>query len=157
MKPLMDALTRVAVLLAAISLLLIAAVQLWQVYARYVLNDSPGWSEPVALLLMNTALFCGAAVGVRREQHFSFSLLLDAAQPSLRRWLQSLTQMVVLALGILLVWGGAVLYAAEADVVIAGTRLSEGARFLPLCLGGALMGLFALERLWLIWQCPEEG
>lgn len=156
MKALMDGLTRAAVLLAAVSLLLIAAVQLWQVYARYVLNDSPGWSEPVALLLMNTALFCGAAVGVRREQHFSFSLLQDAAPPVLQRWLRSLSQVVVGALGALLVWGGGVLYAADADVAIAGTSLSEGVRYLPLCVGGALMCLFALERLWLIWLPPEE-
>ena len=33
-------------------------------FARYVLNDAPGWTEPLALLLLNTAMMFGAAAGV---------------------------------------------------------------------------------------------
>ena len=44
-------------------------------FARYVLNDSPGWTEPVALLLLNTAMSFGAAAGVHRGSHFGFFIL----------------------------------------------------------------------------------
>ena len=40
---------RIAV--AGVALVGMAAVEAWQVFARYVLNDSPSWTEPVALLL----------------------------------------------------------------------------------------------------------
>ena len=54
-------------------------VEAWQVFARYVLNDSPGWTEPVALLLLNIAMMFGAAVGVRQRDALSASSLGAAA------------------------------------------------------------------------------
>lgn len=147
MKILLDAIARAALLLAAASLLAIAGVQFWQVFARYVLNDSPGWTEPVALLLMNTAMMCGAAVGVRMDTHFSFTLTLDAAAPTLQRLLRALSALVMGAIGTALAWGGARLMQDDWDVAMAGAAIPEGLRYLPLAVGGGLMALFALERL----------
>nr|MBP8908295.1 TRAP transporter small permease [Pseudoxanthomonas sp.] len=41
---------------AAIALVGLVLVQSWQVFTRYVLNDSPSWTEPVTLLLLATAM-----------------------------------------------------------------------------------------------------
>ena len=62
----LDGLASLAMTLAGIALVAMALVQAWQVFARYVLNDSPGWTEPLALLLMSFAVMFGAAVAVRR-------------------------------------------------------------------------------------------
>ncbi len=35
---------------AGIALLAMTVIQSWQVFARYVLNQSPGWTEPLALI-----------------------------------------------------------------------------------------------------------
>ncbi len=147
MSALLDRLARGALVVAGLSLLLIALVQAWQVHARYVLNDSPGWTEPVALLLMNTAMMFGAAVGVRRDQHFSFTLLVDAVGPRRQRLLRLLSAAVIGAIGGALAWGGALLMIDDWQVPMAGAPIPEGLRYLPLSLGGALMSLFALERL----------
>lgn len=147
MKALLDAIARAALMLAAASLLAIAGVQFWQVFARYVLNDSPGWTEPVALLLMNTAMMCGAAVGVRMDTHFSFTLALDAAAPTAQRLLRALSALVIGAIGAALAWGGARLMLDDWDVAMAGAAIPEGLRYLPLAVGGGVMTLFALERL----------
>ncbi|MGE4069937.1 MAG: TRAP transporter small permease [Lysobacterales bacterium] len=152
MKLVFDWLTRVALILAGTSLLIIALVQAWQVYARYVLNDSPGWTEPVALLLMNTAMMCGAAVGVRRHQHFSFSLMLDAAGPLLQRALRVLSAALIAAIGAALAWGGAQLLQDDWGTSMAGAAIPEGLRYAPLILGGALICLFALEQLADLWR-----
>ncbi|HVH35911.1 MAG TPA: TRAP transporter small permease subunit, partial [Tahibacter sp.] len=61
---------RAALLAAGMALVSLAAVQAWQVIARYVLNDSPGWTEPLALLLLNTAMSLGAAAAVQQRQRF---------------------------------------------------------------------------------------
>ena len=42
---------RWALMCGGVALVVMAAVEAWQVFARYVINDSPGWTEPVALLL----------------------------------------------------------------------------------------------------------
>ena len=47
----------------------------------------------------------------------------------------------------LLAWWGARLTVDGWDVAMAGTALPQGAMLLPLCIGGVLMALFALERI----------
>src|ERR1700754_4429722 len=77
-------LARCAIAFACIALLTMTLVEAWQVYARYVLNDSPSWTEPVVLLLMSAAMMFGAAAGVRSESHFGFFITLHVAPPRVR-------------------------------------------------------------------------
>ncbi len=75
----LDVLARAAVTIASAALVGMAIVEGWQVFARYVLNDSPSWTEPVALLLMSTVMMLGAAVGTRNDAHFGFFIAVEAA------------------------------------------------------------------------------
>ncbi|MDP2117533.1 MAG: TRAP transporter small permease subunit, partial [Brevundimonas sp.] len=93
----LDALSTLAMGLAGAALVAMALIQAWQVFARYVLNDSPGWTEPLALLLMSFAVMFGAAVAVRRETHFAFQTFRDAA-PGRARWvLKSVSRLIAAA------------------------------------------------------------
>ena len=140
-------LAHTATMVAGVALLGMAATEAWQVFARYVLNDSPGWTEPVALLLLNTAMSLGAAAGVRSWSHFGFFILVHNAPPALRRGLQAFACLVVAAVGAALaVWGAQLLLDGIA-IPAAGTVLPESAVFLPMALGGTLMFVFAIERL----------
>lgn len=147
MRALLDRLANTTLAIACVSLLAITAIQAWQVFARYVLNDSAGWTEPLALLLMNTAMMFGAAVGVRRDQHFSFPLLVDSVPAGARRGLRTIALAIPAAIGLALAVGGATLMAADWDVPMAGAAMPEGLRYLPLCVGGMLVAIFAAERL----------
>lgn len=148
----LDHLSRVTLGLAACALLGMALVQAWQVWARYVLNDSPGWTEPVALLLMNTAMMCGAAVAIRSDQHFGFTLLIDALAPRWRQRMRILATLLMAVIGGALAHGALQLLRDDWDVAMAGAPLPEGLRYLPLCAGGMLIALFALERGWRLYQ-----
>lgn len=143
----LDKLARVTTWIAGLALVSMAAVQAWQVFARYVLNASPDWTEPVALLLLNTAMMFGAAVGVRAESHFGFFIARDAAPPRVARAMHGFSRLVVAAVGALLAWWGALLTADSWEVPMAGARIPEGTFYLPLCLGGALIALFSLHHL----------
>lgn len=143
----LDKLARITTWIAGIALVSMAAVQAWQVFARYVLNASPDWTEPVALLLLNTAMMFGAAVGVRAESHFGFFIARDAAPPRVARAMHGFSRLVVAAVGALLAWWGAVLAADSWEVPMAGARIPEGTFYLPLCLGGALIAVFSLNHL----------
>lgn len=143
----LDALARAALWTAGLALVVMAAVEFWQVFARYVLNDSPSWTEPVALVAMKTAMMMGAAAGVRWEAHFGFFVAVQAAPPALRRVLIGFGRAVVLATGAVLAWWGGVLAADGWDVPMAGIALPEGASYLPLAAGGALIAVFAAAAL----------
>lgn len=136
-----------AVAIAGASIVGMAAVEAWQVFARYVLNNSPSWTEPVALLLMSTAMMLGAAAGVRANRHFGFFLLVEHAKPGARRVLLFIPKLIALAVGIMLAGWGAEMMIDAWDFRMAGAPLPQGVVFLPMCVGGLLIALFALEQL----------
>jgi TRAP-type C4-dicarboxylate transport system permease small subunit len=133
--------------IACAALIGMTVVEGWQVFARYVLNDSPSWTEPVALLLMSAAMMFGAAAGVRNEAHFGFFLILHVASPPVRTLLVAIARLIVIAIGLLLAYWGGVLLMDGWSIRMAGAPLPQGLFFLPICLGGALIALFAFERL----------
>jgi len=144
---LLDRLEALATILAASSLVAVVAVQAWQVFARYVLNDSPSWTEPLALVMIAVTAMMGAAVGVRRETHFSFPTFANAAPPAVRATCQIVARLAVLVLGGGLAFYGAILMLDSFNVPMAGAPLPVGLKFAPVAIGGALIVVFALERL----------
>jgi TRAP-type C4-dicarboxylate transport system permease small subunit len=143
----LDRLASLAMALAGAALVGMALVQAWQVFARYVLNDSPGWTEPLALLLMSFAVMFGAAVAVRRETHFAFQTFRDAAPGRVKWLLKSISRLIAAASGAGLMALGGMLMVDEWPVAMAGAPLPSGLKFAGLCVGGALILLFAVERL----------
>ena len=137
----------IAITVAAAALLGLVLVQGWQVIARYILNDSPSWTEPVTLLLLSTAMSMGAAAGVHSRRHFSFALLAEALRPPLRRLLHMLQSAVVLVVGALLAYWGGVLFLDGLHIPTAGAPMPESIDYLPIAAGGALMAVFALAQL----------
>ena len=122
-------LEKLSIGIAGGALLGMVAVEGWQVVARYVLNDSPGWTEPMALLCRGTAMMFGAAAGVRRDRHFAFSLLVGIMAVPLQRAIRAACHALVAALGVFLGWYGGVLMVDGIDVEMAGTALPQGAMF----------------------------
>ncbi len=146
-RTLLDRIEQGALIIAALSLAGVVACQAWQVFSRYVLNAAPSWTDPAALLLISNAAMLGAAVVTRRETHFAFAGLVSAAPPALARALRCFSDATLIALGLALLWIGANLAAGDLHVAMAGVPLPVGMRYLPMSLGGALIALFAGERL----------
>jgi TRAP-type C4-dicarboxylate transport system permease small subunit len=142
-----DRLAGGAIAIAASALIGLVVVQGWQVIARYVLNDSPSWTEPVTLLLLSTAMSFSAAAGVRTRRHFSFALLADAVGPALRRALHGLQSLTVLLIGSMLAYWGTRLFVDGLHIPTAGIAMPESIDYLPIAIGGALMVIFALAQL----------
>lgn len=146
-RRLLDPVSQVAIAIAGIALVGMVLAQAWQVFARYVLNDSPGWTEPVALLLMSVSVMLGAAVAVRRESHFAFNGLVQSAPEAVQRVLKTLSRLVILLSGLGLAGLGAFLTIDDWPVPLAGAGLPQGLKYLALTVGGLLIAVFALERL----------
>ncbi|MBL8530479.1 MAG: TRAP transporter small permease [Hyphomonadaceae bacterium] len=140
-------LARVTVLIAAVSLCALVMVLAWQVFGRYVLNNSPSWTEPVAMTLMSVAALFGAAIAVRAETHFAFPTLVESAPKPARAALKLLGRIIALVFGAALAWFGGFLMWDSWDVPMAGAPMPEGVSSVGLCGGGALIALFALERI----------
>ena len=143
----LEKLADVVIYIAVAALLGLVVVQGWQVFARYVINDSPSWTEPVTLLLLSTTMSMGAAAGVYTNRHFGFFLLAEQMHPLVKRLIDALVPLIVGTIGGFLAWWGWVLWLDGLHIKTAGANLPQSVNYLPLSIGGALMALFALNRL----------
>lgn len=144
----LDRLAGIAIAIAACALVGLVLVQGWQVFTRYVLNDSPSWTEPVTLLLLATAMSFGAASGVHTNRHFGFYLLAESLPAGVRRVLYVLRPLLVAAVGAMIAAWGGLLLVDGLDIKIAGAAMPQSINYLPLTLGGALICVFALHKAW---------
>jgi TRAP-type C4-dicarboxylate transport system permease small subunit len=151
----MDALYFVCVLVAGIALVLISAVIPWAVFIRYVLNSAASWPEPTAVLLTIVLTFIGAASCYRRRLHMSVSFFVAMLPPSLRRLTEFVTELLVAAMALFMLYYGTKLVAATWYNTIADFPfLSVGVTYLPIPIGGAFLLLFVIERL--IFGMPPD-
>ena len=155
-QALMQRISGLAIGIAASALIGLVIVQGWQVFARYVLNNSPSWTEPVTLLLLSTAMGMGAAAGVYTNRHFGFVLLAESLPPHVKRLVDCMSPLVIALIGASMAYWSFVLLLDGLDVKMAGAPLPQSIAFLPLALSGVLMVVFALNRLALILTAPAK-
>ena len=121
----------------------------WQVFARYLLNDSPSWSEPLAMLLLLYAVLLGAAVGVRRGFHLGLSWFYGKLSPRLQRYADRTTLLVQCGFGVAMTAYGLQMGMQTWHYLIPGLPISMSAQYLALVVGGGAIAAFALESLFL--------
>lgn len=80
MRDLSRILSQISLWFSAAGLLGMTGIIGWQVFARYVLNAAPAWTEQAALFLMLWFILFAAAAGVREGFHIKISLLQDSLQ-----------------------------------------------------------------------------
>jgi TRAP-type transport system small permease protein len=136
-------------------LLVIVAIVAFQVFGRYVLNDSPTWAENLALLLILYVTLIGAAVGVRDAGHIGMESLLVLVPEGPRNKLEMVIHVLVATFGGLMVYNGWVLGMSVAPYKLSNLNLSEGMRYVPLVVSGALIILFSLEHFIALVQGTE--
>ena len=144
---LLSALNTAALWLAGLGLVLMTAFVAWQVFGRYVLNRSPSWTEPGSVMLMSWFIFLGAAVGVRENNHMGFDVLLYVLPRGGKRVLRMISDLVILAFGIGMIWYGSQLVVRTAGNKLPSLGISGAFDFIPIVAGGVLIVLFSIERL----------
>lgn len=147
LPPFLSRVSTAALWISGVGLVLMTLVVGWQVFGRYILNASPSWTEPGALLLMSWFILLGSAIGVREGNHLGFETALHYAPRPLRRLMLLVTELLVTGFGIGMAWYGARLSAETWGSKMAGLPVSQGMDYLPLAVGGVLIAIFGLEKL----------
>jgi TRAP-type C4-dicarboxylate transport system permease small subunit len=119
----------------------------YQVFGRYILNDTPTWAESTALVLILYVTMLGAAVGVRDAGHIGLESLLVLAPEALRLKLEIVIHLLVGGFGLIMAWNGGVLAESVMAYKIPTLGLPEGINHIPLVISGLLIALFSLEHI----------
>jgi TRAP-type C4-dicarboxylate transport system permease small subunit len=139
---------RLCMYVAVAGLLTIVVVVAWQVFGRYVLNDTPTWAESLALVLVLYVTMLGAAVGVRDAGHIGLDSVVALVLPERHRiWFEILIHVLVAIFGILMAWHGGILAASVMMYKIPILGLPEGMNHVPLVIAGGLIALFSFEHI----------
>jgi TRAP-type C4-dicarboxylate transport system permease small subunit len=157
---LMDWVQRACMIVAGACLVVITLIIPWGVFTRYVLGVGSSWPEPMAVLLMIWFSFTAAAICYREHLHIGVAILpntLTGWRRIVLGWIVELltaaTNLFILVYGLSLVrttWYQSI---AEFPIVTAGIS------YLPVPIGGALILLFVIERLWrgTLFGAPGDG
>jgi TRAP-type C4-dicarboxylate transport system permease small subunit len=145
----MDGVQRLCMVIAGGCLVVITLIIPWGVFTRYMLNYGSSWPEPMAVLLMIWFSFLSAAICYREDLHIAVRILPNALGGIPRIVLGWIAHACMVTISVFMLYFGTKLvhttwFQAIADFPIVSTGMS----YLPVPIGGAIITLFAIERVW---------
>ena len=146
------ALSRWSLRTAVLGLVVLVACVQWQVLGRYLLNDSPTWTEPFALLLVLYITSLAVAVGVRDAGHLGMESLVALLPRGAQRVAEGLIHVFVIAFAVLMALAGWEWLTLKWNEPKPLLGVPEGLDFLPLVIAGVLIVLFCIEHLIALWR-----
>lgn len=145
-----DQLVRVVVLIGGIALVVLVLVTGWQVWGRYVLNDTPTWAERLALLLILFVALPLGAVGLRENTHLGLSFATAALPKRVREGIAVFNALILGAFGFAMTYYSYQLVEGTWNRAIPLLGVPQAFQYIPLCITGVLIVLFMAERLWFL-------
>lgn len=113
----------------ALGFSLLTVIVGWQVFARYVLHDTPNWSEPLSILLLLYAVMLGTAVGVRDDFHLSLTWFKSRFTDDMQARLTIVEYCLIDAFGTAMAWYGLRMAARTWDYMIPGLAVPMGTQY----------------------------
>ncbi|MGB3718025.1 MAG: TRAP transporter permease DctQ [Proteobacteria bacterium] len=145
----MDILHRFCMLVAGLCLVVITIIIPWGVYTRYVLGYGSQWPEPIAIILMIVFTFSAGAVCYRENLHIAVMALPSMTAGWARTILGFVIELCMLGTSIFLLGFGTKLVRATWNQVMAQMpSIPVGLTYSPIPIGGAIIALFVIERIW---------
>ncbi|MBI2771347.1 MAG: TRAP transporter small permease [Burkholderiales bacterium] len=148
-------LARACMWLGITGLVLLIAAVTWQVFGRYVMNNTPTWAESLALLLVLYVTMLGTAVGVRDAGHIGLESFLVLAPESVRLKMEYLIHALVLLFGAAMAYNCAFLAQSVWGYRLPTLWISEGWKYVPAAVAGVLIVMFSIEHLIALAQGRE--
>ena len=140
-------LSRLSLVLASIGLIAVILCVQWQVFGRYVMNDTPTWAEALAMLLVLFVTAFGLAVGVRDAGHIGLESMVALLPETWQRRIELLIHALVGLFGALMVYGGWIWASAKWGEKKPMLPVPDGIDYVPIIIAGALIVLFSIEHI----------
>lgn len=143
----LDRLAASIIVLGGIALIVLIAITGYQVWGRYVLNDTPTWAERLSLLLILVVSLPVAAVGLRENFHLGISFVLDLLPSRLRQTVEILNSFILAGFGVAMARYSWILVDGTWNRKMPLIGLPQAFQYLPLVVCGVLIFVFMGARL----------
>lgn len=133
---------------AGLSVLGVALIIPWGIFARYILGTGSSWPEPTAILLMLVFTFIGAAASYRAGAHMSVAMVTDRLPATQRRLVGIVSQLLMGTICLFMtIWGTKLCLSTWNQFMSAIPTLRVGITYMPIPIGGMLTLIFVMEKL----------
>ena len=159
-RPLGRLLERVDFLLALVTGLALAFVvgaNAWEIVLRAVANRSLIWLYEVNLLLANWIYFFGICLVYHRRRDIVVDFLVQALPPGPRRLYQTLINLLVVVILVVIAWYGALLMQLQIPDRTMGIGIWNPLFTLPVVAGAVVMLLTVLHHTLVLWLEREPA
>ena len=146
---------RVFTVAAALIVAATALITCIAVFFRSVLHSSLPWPEEISGYLLVWTSFLGAYLAVREDRHIAFDLFVDALPPFRRKILQTVTDLLVIAFFILLVYESIRMLRVVGNSPLSTIEMIPVGVFIasmPICSAGMVLALCL--RIAERWRAP---
>lgn len=145
----MDAIQQLCTVVSAGCVVAITLIIPWGIFSRYALGIGLSWAEPVSVLLVIWFAFLAAAVCYREGLHIGVTILPNLLRGRARLAVGWAIELCVAAINLfMLIWGTRLVETTWGQLIAALPVVTAGASYLPIPIGGAIVLLFVVERLW---------
>lgn len=131
---------------------IMAGIVFYQVYTRYVLENSAGWTEEIARYFLVAVVFLGASMSVRKNNHIQVDYFYRLMPPALGRAFSVAVDVLRVAFLGYATWLSGLLLQRIGRQPMSVVDLPVGWVFGAVMLGFFLMFLRSLQVAWRHWQ-----
>ncbi|MBV9782653.1 MAG: TRAP transporter large permease subunit [Acidisphaera sp.] len=117
------------------------------VTSRYVFHRPLVWSDELASALFLWLALLGAVIALQRGEHMRLTVLVNAAPPGLRGWMEALGSAIVIACMLALLAPAEQYIEDQWVVTTPALQIHDGVRVAAILLGAVLMSCVAVIRL----------
>lgn len=145
---LMDRLYLACIWIAGTAIFFMSLIIPWGVFTRYVLGTGSQWPEPIAILLMMSFTFFGAAAAYRAGAHIAVTMLTERLPTFLQRSSDVLVHGLMSVVCLFVAFYGTRLCVETMGQTIAELPwLPVGVTYAAIPIGSAITLLFVIEHL----------
>lgn len=138
---------RLAQFFCTVLMVVMTAIISWQIFGRFVLNDTPKWSEQLAGILMVYMTMIGGALALRENRHIALTYFRDRWSPRARARARLLSYLLVAAFGLLMMVSGFRMTHLVQAWTIPTLGVSQSLNYWSFPVAGLLIFVFALDKI----------
>ncbi|WP_191621350.1 TRAP transporter small permease [Marinihelvus fidelis] len=124
----------------------------WQIFGRFILNNTPKWSEQLAGVLMVYLTLLGGAIAVKEGRHIALTYFRDRFPVKLREAAWVVCHLLVLGFGLIMLVYGAKMAQLVQAWTIPTLGVSTSVNYWPFPVSGALIVAFSAQALVRAWR-----
>jgi len=120
----------------------------YQVVMRFVFNDSPSWTEEVAILLMIWFGILSIPIGVKLNLHIGIEYVFNQFSLPGQYLISRLIYLLIAGFGLVMIFYGLELVDFMTMSTLPATKLPSAVEYAAIPVSGVLLIFNALELLW---------